>query len=76
MPKLRIVTSLHMCKLVEKYGFIMSRQKDSHRFFRHPDGRTTVVPIHSRDLSRGLTRKILADIEMSVSEFEVALDKI
>jgi len=42
----------------------------SHRFFRHSDGRTTVVPIHSnKDIKRGLLRGILNEIKMSREEF-------
>ncbi|MHB8384362.1 MAG: type II toxin-antitoxin system HicA family toxin [Candidatus Binataceae bacterium] len=27
-------------------GFVAARQKGSHVFFKHPDGRTTTVPRH------------------------------
>ncbi|WP_371136142.1 type II toxin-antitoxin system HicA family toxin [Devosia sp.] len=34
-------------------GFERVRQKGSHVFYRHPDGRTTTVPDHSgRDLAQ------------------------
>lgn len=39
-------------------------------FFAHPDGRTTVIPCHNEDLSRGLLRKILKDIDLPISEYE------
>ena len=69
MSKLKIITSAKMCKLLEHGGFISIRQKGSHRFFQHPDGRTTVVPMHTGDLDRTLVRKILKDIEMSIDEY-------
>ncbi|WP_245860301.1 type II toxin-antitoxin system HicA family toxin [Methanosarcina spelaei] len=28
-------------------GFEQIRQKGSHLFLRHPDGRTTIIPVHS-----------------------------
>ena len=39
-------------------------------FFEHEDGRTTVVPIHNRELSKGLLRKILYDVKLSVEDYE------
>jgi predicted RNA binding protein YcfA (HicA-like mRNA interferase family) len=58
-----------MCQLLENNGFVMTRQKGSHRFFRHTDGRTTIIPMHAGDLDRTLVRKILKDIEMSIDEY-------
>jgi len=58
-----------MCKLLENEGFIAIRQKGSHRFYRHADGRTTIVPMHSTDLDRTLVRKILKDIDMSIEDY-------
>jgi predicted RNA binding protein YcfA (HicA-like mRNA interferase family) len=46
------------------------RQKGSHGFYRHADGRTTTVPHHKgRDLAVPLVRAILADIQLSPAEF-------
>ena len=69
MSKLKIISSSQMCKLLETEGFSLIRQKGSHRFYRHDDGRTTVVPMHAGDLDRTLIRKILNDIEMSIDEY-------
>ena len=55
---------------MEKEGFEAIRQKGSHKFFRHSDGRTTVIPVHSnKDISRGLLKGILDQIEMTREEF-------
>ena len=52
-------------------GFQLVRQKGSHAYYRHPDGRATVLPVHrGEDLGRGLLREILRDIEISNEEFE------
>ena len=69
MSKLKIITSSEMCRLLETDGFIGIRQKGSHRFYKHSDGRTTVVPIHASDLDRTLIRKILKDIDMSIDDY-------
>jgi len=59
-----------MVKILQKLGFDEVRQKGSHKSFRHKDGRTTLVPFHGEDLGRGLIRKILKDIEITIEEFE------
>ena len=59
-----------VCKAIERLGFINIRIKGSHYFFRHPDGRTTVVPYHKgEDISVGLIAKIIKDCEVSKEEF-------
>ncbi|MFH1008996.1 MAG: type II toxin-antitoxin system HicA family toxin [Candidatus Latescibacterota bacterium] len=46
------------------------RQKGSHRFFRHADGRTATVPDHrGDDLGRGIAGKILRDAEVTRDAF-------
>jgi hypothetical protein len=41
---------------------------------RHPDGRRTVVPVHSGEtIGPGLLSKILKDAEMEMDEFERSL---
>ena len=57
-------------RILNKLGFEAIRQKGSHIFFRHPDGRSTVVPFHKgEDLGKGLLSEILRDIELSWEEF-------
>jgi len=57
-------------KALEKAGFKAIRQKGSHVFLRHQDGRTTVVPYHKgEDIGIGLLRKIMRDACMSREEF-------
>ena len=59
-----------MEKALLALGFARLRQKGSHVFYRHPDGRTTTVPHHAgRDLARPLLRDILREIELSPEEF-------
>lgn len=53
-----------------RIGFEKTRQKGSHAFYRHPDGRTTTIPFHqSRMLARPLIREILKEIDLSVDEY-------
>lgn len=69
MSKLRIITSTQMCKLLNDIESELIRQKGSHRFYQHVDGRTTVVPMHPGNLDRTLIRKILRDIDMSIDDY-------
>ena len=70
MSKLTVISPKDMVKLLIKLGFQEIRQKGSHKSFRHQDGRTTLVPFHGEDLGRGLIRKILKDIEITVEKYE------
>ncbi|NLT34372.1 MAG: addiction module toxin, HicA family [Gaiellales bacterium] len=56
--------------LREAHGFVETRQRGSHKQFRHADGRSTTVPFHAgRDISPTLLRKIAADVRMTIDEF-------
>ena len=70
MVKLPLISSKELCRFLENEGFLAIRQKGSHRFYRHPDGRVTTVPIHSnKDVKRGLLKAILEQIKISREEF-------
>ncbi len=58
--------------MMKELDFEVIRVRGSHHFLsRMSDGKTTVVSIHGNDeISRGLLRTILRDIEISVEEYE------
>ncbi|HUI42784.1 MAG TPA: type II toxin-antitoxin system HicA family toxin [Terriglobia bacterium] len=59
---MRPVRARQAIRFPESLGFLQVRQKGSHKFFRHPDGRTATVPDHrGEDLGRGILAKILRD---------------
>jgi len=77
MTRIPVVNFKTMDKALRKLGFERIRQKGSHVFYRHPDGRTTTAPDHpGRDLARPLIREILREIEMNPDEFKQILDKL
>jgi predicted RNA binding protein YcfA (HicA-like mRNA interferase family) len=43
MAKLPQLTAIQLAKIIAKFGFEFIRQEGSHMFFKHPDGRTTVM---------------------------------
>ncbi len=62
---------------MSKIGFQPVRQRGSHLFMKHPDGRSTVVPIHpGEELGRGVLMEILNDAGLSKEEFIELLDQI
>ena len=70
MTKIPIVSFKTMEKFLLKLGFEKIRQKGSHVFYRHLDGRTTTLPHHAgRDLPKPLVREILREIEISPEQF-------
>lgn len=54
------MTPKQMVKLLKQNGFIEERQTGSHKFFVNPEtGRYTTVPMHNKDLGKGLESEIL-----------------
>ena len=77
MSKLRLVDAKVAEKLLFSLGFDRVRQKGSHAFYKHPDGRTTTLPHHKgRMLSRPLLREILREIEITVDDYNRYIEKL
>ena len=70
--KLPILKPEELIKALEKKGFFCARKsRGSHFRYKHSDGRKTTVPVHKgKDISRGLSRKILRDVDISVEELK------
>jgi len=66
-----------MEKILFSLGFKKVRQKGSHVFYKHKDGRATTLPNHQgRDLSRPLLREILREIETAPEDFVTILRSV
>jgi len=75
MTKLKLVSAAKLERMLLELGFAKVRQRGSHAFYRHADGRTTTIPHHSgRDLPRPLLRAILREIRLSIDDFNSCLD--
>jgi predicted RNA binding protein YcfA (HicA-like mRNA interferase family) len=73
--KLKPLPGKKVIRILEQLGFEKIRQRGSHIFFRHPDGRTTIVPDHKReDIGRGLLQEIIKDTKLTKEEFLKYLD--
>jgi len=77
MSRVPMVSFKMMERVLLRLGFEIVRQKGSHVFYRHPDGRTTTLPNHpGRDLARPLLRETLREIELSPEQFSEELGKV
>ena len=47
MTRLPRLKGKELVRALERAGFTVDRSRGSHVFLRHPDGRTTTVPMHS-----------------------------
>ncbi len=73
MSRLTPLKPIEVIRILKHLGFESMRQRGSHIYFRHPDGRSTVVPFHKgEDLGKGILSAILKDIELSWEEFILA----
>ena len=70
MPRLVPIKPKELVKILIGLGFTQRDAEGSHVFFKHADGRTTVIPMHSKDISKGLLKKILNDVKLSVEDYE------
>lgn len=71
MPPVPSVRGERVVRALEKAGFKVARVAGSHHIMRHPDGRGTTVPVHpGRDVAKGTLRGILADVGMTVAEWQ------
>lgn len=56
------LTPKQMIKLLKENGFVEIRQRGSHIFLENKNtGKSTTVPMHCKDLGKGLEQKILKD---------------
>ena len=70
MSRLTPIKPEIIIEFLKEQGFVRVRQRGSHIFFRHKDGRTATVPFHKGELiGRGLLLKILRDIDVKIEDF-------
>ena len=66
--KLPILSGREIIKALVKIGFIPVRQKGSHVFLRHIDGRRTVVPLHD-EVNMSTLMDIVEQTKLTKEEF-------
>ena len=71
MSRLPSLTGKRLVAALGRLGFEVVRTRGSHHFLRHPDGRSTVVPVHAGEsIGRGLMAKILRDTEVTREQLQ------
>lgn len=57
-------------KAAHKLGFVKARQKGSHARWKHPDGRSTTIPVHGNaEIGGWLFQEILKQLSITEQEF-------
>jgi predicted RNA binding protein YcfA (HicA-like mRNA interferase family) len=71
MPRLRALSAREVCRILQKHGFAIVRQKGSHIILRKElrgRGITVPVPNHS-EIAKGTLKSIIDQSEIPKSEF-------
>ncbi|MEK6782913.1 MAG: type II toxin-antitoxin system HicA family toxin [Bacteroidota bacterium] len=55
-----------LIKLLEKEGFVFTRQSGSHAIYRKSGFKIAIVPIHSKDIPTGTLKSILKDSGINI----------
>ncbi len=70
MSKLPALRPSDVARVARKLGFVLHRQRGSHAIYhRQADGRIAVIPMHSRDLTRGMLSGLIGDFGVTKDEF-------
>lgn len=57
-------------KILQKLGYIQKRQTGSHLIMYHPTLKRIIpIPIHTKELKKGLTKGIIKQAESTEEEF-------
>ncbi len=72
MGKLRVLSGLEVCKILEQHGFAQVRQRSSHIIMqRASEGSTTTVPVPDHpEVKIGTLRSIIRQSGLPRTEFE------
>ena len=74
MTRLPRIRGKELVRGLRRAGFEVVRSRGSHVYLKHPDGRATVVPVHSGEtIGPGLLSEILHDVELSPEQLRELL---
>ena len=70
-PRLPRLTAGQIVRVLEKKGFVLSRQSGSHRIFISPAGQRVTVPFHPGTvLHPKVLKSILREADLTVEDLE------
>ena len=67
--RLPSMTPKELIRALERANFVGRRQVGSHLSLEHTNGTTVVVPMHHREMKRGLLLGIIKDAGFTQQEF-------
>jgi predicted RNA binding protein YcfA (HicA-like mRNA interferase family) len=74
MAKLPRVTAREIISVLQKCGFVLSRQDGSHRIYKNQAGKRATVPVHaSKILHPKILKSILKDAEIPLGKLSELL---
>jgi predicted RNA binding protein YcfA (HicA-like mRNA interferase family) len=74
MEKLPRVTAAEAIKVLERAGFLLTRQSGSHKIYRNKEGKRVTVPYHAgRTLHPKVLQSIMRDANLTVEMFKKLL---
>lgn len=69
-PRLPRVNANEVIRVLEKIGFVLTRQSGSHKIYKNAEGRRATVAYHGSTILKPKTLKsILNDTNLTVEEF-------
>ena len=69
--KLPRVTASEIIKVLDKSGFVLTRQSGSHKIYKNDEGRRATVPFHSgKILHPKVLKSILKEADLSIEELK------
>jgi predicted RNA binding protein YcfA (HicA-like mRNA interferase family) len=67
--KLPALKPLEVVRVLKKLRFYPARQEGSHLVMKNDNQKTVVIPIHNKDMRKGLLLSIIKSAGMSQEEF-------
>jgi len=68
-PILPRITAKKIIIVLEKVGFVLTRQSGSHKIYKNIDGKRATVPFHSsKILHPKILKSILCDAELDIED--------
>jgi len=76
LSKLPVISSRHLCKVLEKIGYFEDHQTGSHIILRNENSpyRRLTVPDHKK-ITKGTLRAIIKQTGLTIEEFKRLLSK-
>ena len=69
MPKIPVVSSIQVIKILVKFGYETDHQTGSHIILRHRETHKRLTVPNHREIARGTLKAILEEAGLTIAEF-------